>query len=94
MNKAAKSLGAIGVTAAVVLGLPGTASAGLNASQKGAFVTQHNQYRAEVGTPPLAWDDTVAATAQAYADHLLPTVQSQGLVHDPNTPYGENLYYA
>ncbi|HSU00874.1 MAG: CAP domain-containing protein [Friedmanniella sp.] len=94
MNKAAKAAGAIGVSAAVVLGLPGTASAGLNTGEKDAFVAQHNEYRAEVGTPQLAWDDTVAATAQAYADHLLPTVQSQGLVHDPNTPYGENLYYA
>ena len=94
MNKAVKSLGAIGVSAAVVLGLPGTASAGLTTGQKNAFVAQHNEYRAEVGTPQLTWDGTVAATAQAYADKLLPTVQSQGLVHDPNTPYGESLYYA
>src|SRR3712207_5020482 len=94
VNRAAKSLGAIGVSAAVVLGLPGTASAGLNTGQKNAFVAQHNEYRAEVGTPQLTWDNTVAATAQAYADTLLPTVQSQGLVHDPDTPYGENLHYA
>lgn len=94
MNKTVKSLGTVGVSAAVVFGLPGTASADLDDTQKDAFVAQHNEYRAEVGTPPLAWDDTVAASAQAYADQLLPTVQSQGLVHDPNTPYGENLYYA
>ena len=94
MNRAAESLGAIGVSAAVVLGLPGTASAGLNTGQKDAFVAQHNEYRAEVGTLTLTWDGTVAATAQAYADKLLPTVQSQGLVHDPDTPYGENLHYA
>jgi pathogenesis-related protein 1 len=94
VNKTAKSFGAVGVSAAVVFGLPGTALADLDDSQKDAFVAQHNEYRAEVGTPPLAWDDTIAASAQAYADQLLPTVQSQGLVHDPSTPYGENLYYA
>src|SRR3712207_6389549 len=94
MHKTAKSLGLVGVSAAVVLGLPGTAWADLDDSQKDAFVAQHNEYRAEVGTPPLAWDDTIAESAQAYADQLLPTVQTQGLVHDPNTPYGENLYYA
>ena len=74
VHRAAESLGAIGVSAAVVLGLPGTASAGLNTGQKDAFVAQHNEYRAEVGTPTLTWDGTVAATAQAYADKLLPTV--------------------
>jgi pathogenesis-related protein 1 len=94
MNKAATSLGAVGVCAAVLFGLPGTASADLDVSQKDQLVAQHNQYRAEVGSPPLAWDDTVAASSQAYADQLLPTVQTQGLVHDPNTPYGENLFYA
>jgi pathogenesis-related protein 1 len=94
MNRTAKVLGAVGVSAAVVFGLPGTALADLDPAQQDEMVVGHNEYRAEVGTPPLAWDDTIAASAQAYADELLPTVQTQGLVHDPNTPYGENLYYA
>jgi pathogenesis-related protein 1 len=94
MNRTAKSLGAVGVSAAVVFGVPGTALADLDQTQKDEIVARHNPYRAEVGTPPLAWDDTIAASAQAYADQLLPTVQTQNPVHDPNTPYGESLYYA
>jgi pathogenesis-related protein 1 len=77
--------------------VPDTASADLAQSQKDQMLAQHNRYRAEVGTPALRWDDTVAASAQAYANRLLPKVQANpgtGLVHDPNTPYGENLYYA
>jgi len=97
MNRTAKLVGAVGISAAVVLSLPGTALADLDQAQKDEMVARHNDYRAEVGTPPLAWDDTIAASAQAYADELLPAVQSlggEGLVHDPDTPYGENLYYA
>ncbi|RBY79577.1 hypothetical protein DQ238_10300 [Geodermatophilus sp. TF02-6] len=96
MNRIAKTMGAAGVSAAVLIGLPGTASAALDNSQKDRIVAQHNLYRDEVGTPPLAWDDTLAAAAQAYADKLLPTAQADGpLLHDPNRgEVGENLYNA
>jgi pathogenesis-related protein 1 len=94
MNRAVKSVATVGVSAAVLIGLPGTASADLAQGQKDQMLAQHNQYRTEVRTPALRWDNTVAASAQAYANQLLPTIQTRGLVHDPNTPYGENLYSA
>jgi hypothetical protein len=33
----------------------------------------HNNYRAEVGVPPLQWSDSLAASAQQWADHLAST---------------------
>lgn len=33
----------------------------------------HNRYRAEVGVPPLQWSDSLAASAQQWADHLAAT---------------------
>jgi pathogenesis-related protein 1 len=97
MNRAVKAVVTVGAGAAVLISLPGTASADLAQNQKDQMLAQHNRYRAEVGTPALRWDNTIAASAQNYANRLLPGVQANiktGLVHDRNTPYGENLYGA
>jgi uncharacterized protein YkwD len=48
----------------------------------------HNQARAEVGVPPLTWSDTLAASAQSWAEHLA-TINE--MVHSSGQPYGENL---
>ena len=48
----------------------------------------HNQARAEVGVPPLTWSDTLAASAQTWAEHLA-TINE--MVHSTGQPYGENL---
>jgi len=48
----------------------------------------HNQARAEVGVPPLTWSDTLAASAQTWAEHLA-TINE--MVHSSGQPYGENL---
>lgn len=49
-------------------------------------------------TPPLEWDDSIAAKAQQYAEHLLAIHQGRTdtkLVHDPNkNGLGENLYWS
>ena len=54
----------------------------------------HNKYRAEHGVPPLVWNETLAAEAQAWANSL----SSKNLFkHDyasiTNKAEGENLAY-
>lgn len=53
----------------------------------------HNAERARVGTPPLAWDDRLAAEAAAYARKL--AKRGRGLVHSAprsRDGQGENLW--
>jgi pathogenesis-related protein 1 len=65
------------------------------------FVTAHNLVRSEVtqptnypGTwaplPQVSWSATVAASAQAWADHLRDTAGCD-LAHDDTSEYGENI---
>ncbi|KAK1959628.1 SCP-like extracellular protein [Colletotrichum sublineola] len=67
-------------------GSPG--SSGLTADQKAAF-DAHNAARNDVGVPPLEWDDSLAADAMEWANHLL-SVGS--LTHSQTDGQGENLY--
>jgi uncharacterized protein YkwD len=60
---------------------------GVSSDQIQAILDAHNGYRAQVGVPPLQWSESLAASAQNWANHLAATgtlVHSQG-------PYGENL---
>src|SRR5512133_107681 len=62
----------------------------------------HNQVRAEV-TPPanypgtwsalpnMVWSETVAASAQVWADYLKDPARNCALSHDSSSPYGENV---
>jgi len=61
-------------------------------SDKESVVNRHNEIRQELYTgADVSWSDTVASTAQAYAEVLA----SKGTMeHDMNTPYGENLAIA
>ena len=51
------------------------------------YLTAHNAARAEVGVPPLTWNDTVASYAQNYANKR---IGDCNLVHSGG-PYGENI---
>ncbi|KAF9598616.1 hypothetical protein IFM89_028285 [Coptis chinensis] len=51
------------------------------------FLKAHNAARALVGVAPMTWDNTVAATAQNYANKMAATCN---MVHSTG-PYGENL---
>jgi pathogenesis-related protein 1 len=53
------------------------------------FLKLHNDARAEVGVPPLVWDDKLAAYAQEWADHL--AAQGAGIKHRTDLKVGENL---
>jgi uncharacterized protein YkwD len=50
----------------------------------------HNRVRAAVGVAPLVWNDSLAASAQTWADHLA----AEGRFYhdpDPNRTWGENV---
>ena len=51
----------------------------------------HNQERAAVGVPPLTWSDTLAASAQTWAEHLIAIGKIE---HSTGQSYGENLAWA
>jgi uncharacterized protein YkwD len=52
------------------------------------FMKLHNDARAEVGVPPLQWDEKLAAYAQEWAEN---TAARSKMEHRPNGKYGENL---
>ncbi|GAA0329525.1 hypothetical protein GCM10009087_44660 [Sphingomonas oligophenolica] len=58
-----------------------------------AMIEGHNDARAAVGVPPLAWNATLAADAQAYATELARTGRFEHS-REPRgrTPEGENLW--
>lgn len=51
----------------------------------------HNAERALVGVPALTWSDSLAADAQAWADHLADIDQMVHAGSDTNPNEGENL---
>ncbi|KAK4254089.1 hypothetical protein QN277_009517 [Acacia crassicarpa] len=56
------------------------------------YVKAHNAARSQVGVPNIAWDDTVAAFAQNYANQRKADCQ---LVHSGGGgKYGENLAWS
>ncbi|KAI9112441.1 hypothetical protein K1719_016638 [Acacia pycnantha] len=56
------------------------------------YVNAHNAARSQVGVPDIAWDDTVAAFAQNYANQRKADCQ---LVHSGGGgKYGENLAWS
>ncbi len=53
------------------------------------MLAAHNEIRASVHVPPLAWSDRLAARAQEWAVHLL---QEKQFYHRPHPVFGENLF--
>lgn len=54
-----------------------------------SYVRAHNRWRTDYGSDPVAWDNTIAAYAQEWADHL---AAIDGFEHRQSSPYGENIY--
>lgn len=52
------------------------------------ILAAHNKYRAEVGVAPLQWSNTLANSAQQWANHLAATGQFQ----HSGSGYGENIW--
>ncbi len=58
------------------------------------ILAAHNRWRSTVSVPPLAYSPELAATAQAWADHLMQTRQCRMQHSTQDGQYGENLYWA
>jgi pathogenesis-related protein 1 len=52
----------------------------------------HNRWRKTVGVPSLTYSDTLAASAQQWANHLMQSNQCQ-MEHSTDVNYGENLFW-
>jgi pathogenesis-related protein 1 len=49
----------------------------------------HNAFRTDVNLPPLQWSSRLAEYSQAWANTLIANNLS---MHNPNSPYGENIF--
>ncbi len=61
----------------------------LSEAEKQAILAEQNLYRAQVGQAPLAWSETLAGHAQAWADQLAQKIHA--LQHSHTEGEGENL---
>jgi hypothetical protein len=61
---------------------------GMSADFVNTILEIHNSERAAVGVPPLVWSDSLAASAQTWAEHVA-TINE--MVHSTGQPYGENI---
>lgn len=53
------------------------------------MLTAHNEVRAKVGIPPLAWSDNLARAAQEWANQL---IAERRFDHRPKSKTGQNLF--
>jgi cysteine-rich secretory family protein len=86
------------VVAAVLVAAPGPAMAAppgtgatITEAEKQEILDQHNLFRAEVGSPPLVWDDTIATGAQNWADAKQADGKFEHSPPESRSGLGENL---
>ncbi len=79
--------------AAVVRAIPAPVVAQPHATGFDALdmLEAHNAVREEHGLTPLTWSNTLAKSSQVWGEVL--TNDECDFYHDPDTPYGENLYW-
>lgn len=65
---------------------------GLTSNWQARVLAGHNRERATLGLPPLNWDDRLATSAQAWADHLARTGAFEHAPENRSAPEGENLW--
>jgi pathogenesis-related protein 1 len=59
-----------------------------------AIIASHNKLRAAVGvTKKLTYSKAIASSAQAWAEHLKQTNACKMRHSEPNSKYGENLFW-
>jgi cysteine-rich secretory family protein len=88
----AKRLAAAGTLALLSTLLVGTT--GLDTNFDSRLLAAHNRERTSAGIAPLAWNESLAADASQWADHL---AELNDLEHSPDDPddmdpQGENLW--
>jgi uncharacterized protein YkwD len=62
----------------------------IDTEAKKILLQTHNQYRQEIGVPPLEWSKELAANAKSWAEHL---AEINAIDHsESNGEYGENIW--
>lgn len=56
------------------------------------ILAAHNRERLELGLPSLSWNDTLAQSAQRWADYLASTGRFEHAPENHDAPEGENLW--
>lgn len=64
----------------------------LTPAQKQEFIDAHNRWRADVGVPPLKWNENLENYAAEWA--VINGKKGCKMVHRDESPYGENLYWS
>ena len=64
----------------------------LTASFDQRILAAHNQERQQLGLEPLSWNDALAGSAKAWADHLASTGRFEHAPENRGAPEGENLW--
>ena len=64
----------------------------LTTAQKQEFIDAHNRWRADVGVPPLKWNENLENYAAEWA--VINGKKGCKMVHRDKSPYGENLYWS
>ncbi len=64
----------------------------LTPAQKQEFIDAHNRWRADVGVPPLKWNENLENYAAEWA--VINGKKGCKMVHRDKSPYGENLYWS
>ena len=70
---------------------PPATGANVTEQQKQEILGQHNLFRAEVGSPPLVWDDAIAANAQKWADAKQADGKFEHSPRESRPGLGENI---
>lgn len=78
------------VSGQAVAAQPGT-GANITEAQKQEILTQHNLFRAEVGSAPLVWDNAIAQGAQQWADAKQADGKFEHSTNGSRPGLGENL---
>ncbi len=86
------SVGALLAIGAVVAGPARLRAAPPLDALRDAVLDGHRRLRAQVGLPPLAWSDDLAAAARDHAAELVRTGQLHHTVQMQGEPQGENLW--
>ncbi|MBL7997220.1 MAG: hypothetical protein JNL32_01160 [Candidatus Kapabacteria bacterium] len=58
-----------------------------------SMLQRHNEIRAEVGAPPLAYSDSLAKLAERYAQYLIQDCRPEAQEHSYRQGVTENLYW-
>ncbi len=65
---------------------------GLTSMFDARILAAHNRERASADIAPLRWNPALAASAQAWADHLAATGLFAHAPDQPDSPQGENIW--